>query len=87
MDSNGIFENNAGVTNITLRNCTFTESASLRTNGPGLRIGPNSFENYFFESTFDGNPMATGGTEARQAFVVDPGSTVNNNSGEVEPHE
>jgi hypothetical protein len=83
MDSNGVFENNAGVTNITFRNCTFTESASISTNGPGLRIGPNSFENYFFESTFDGNPNATGGTEARQAFVVDPGSTVNNNSGEV----
>ena len=82
-DSNGLFENNAGVTNITFRNCAFGLNNNKKTNGPGLRIGPNSFENYFYGSVFDGNPNATGGTEARQAVVLDPGSSANNDSGEI----
>jgi hypothetical protein len=80
-DSNGLFENNAGVTNITFRNCAFGLNNTVRTNGPGLRIGPDSFQVYIYSSVADGNPNAAGGTEARQAIVSDAGSTSNINSG------
>lgn len=83
MDSNGVFENNAGVTNLTFEYCAFDETTSISTNGPGLRIGPNSFENYFYKSVFDGNPNAIGGTETRQALVADAGGSSNNNSGQI----
>jgi hypothetical protein len=82
-DSNGVFENNAGVSNLTFRDCAFGGTYSVTTNGPGLRIGPNSFENYFYTSVFDGNPNAKGGTEARQGLVSDAGGAANSNSGQL----
>lgn len=85
-DSNGVFENSAGVTNLTFRFCSFSESTSIPTNGPGVRIGPNSFELYFYDNVFDGNPKASAGSEARQAFVIDPGGAGNNDSGTIYIH-
>ncbi len=83
MDSSGVFENNAGVSNKTFRDCAFGFNNAISTNGPGLRIGPNSFENYFYNTTFDGNPNASGASERRQALVLDPGNRLNNDSGTV----
>ena len=83
MDSNGVFENHAGVSNKTFRDCAFGFNNAIATNGPGLRIGPNSFENYFYNTIFDGNPNAIAASEPRQALVLDPGSKLNNDSGTV----
>jgi hypothetical protein len=82
-DSNGVFENNAAVTNVTFHHCAFSSSNSDSTKGPGMLIGPNSFQIYLDGDIFDGNPSAAGGTEKRQGLVIDPGKDSNNNSGAV----
>jgi hypothetical protein len=83
MDSNGVFENQGAATNVTFTGCSFGVNGTVTTNGPGVRIGPNSFEIYFYDDVFDANSTATTGSPQHQAMVIDPGGTGNNNSGDV----